>query len=97
MNKSAARVLGAAALGAAFAAAGAGSASAVGLPLDSAAGALPANVALDSVTDAVPAAQKAVGGLLDQKQGGSAVKAAGSNLLGGLPAGGVTGALPIGR
>ncbi|MCW8216805.1 hypothetical protein ACIPJG_09245 [Streptomyces halstedii] len=105
MKQSAARTLGVAALGAAFAAAaGAGSASAVALPVDSVAGVLPANVALDTVTDALPTAQKAAGGLLDQqksgntaKKGGNAVKSKGGNLLGGLPAGGLTGSLPIGR
>ncbi|MFJ3701058.1 MULTISPECIES: hypothetical protein [Streptomyces] len=99
MKQSAVRTLGVAALGAAFAAAGAGSASAVAVPVDSLAGALPANVALDSVTDALPAVQKAAGGLLDQQQqrGGGDLSAPGTNLLGGLPAGGLTGALPIGR
>ncbi|WP_031083627.1 hypothetical protein [Streptomyces sp. NRRL WC-3549] len=102
MKQSAVRTIGAAALGAAFAAAGAGSASAVALPVDSLAGALPANVALDSVTDALPTAQKAAGSLLDQHKGGGqkgsgALKSTGTNLLGGLPAGGLTGALPIGR
>ncbi|WP_327115377.1 hypothetical protein OG206_12580 [Streptomyces sp. NBC_01341] len=100
MKKSAVRTLGVAALGAAFAAAGAGSASAVGVPLDAAAGALPADIALDSVTDALPAVQKAAGGLLDhQQQRGSSndLSAPGTNLLGGLPAGGLTGVLPIGR
>ncbi|KDQ69140.1 hypothetical protein ACFYPK_25135 [Streptomyces halstedii] len=104
MKQSAARTLGVAALGAAFAAAaGAGSASAVALPVDSVAGVLPANVALDTVTDALPTAQKAAGGLLDQQKSGNAakngnaVKSKGGNLLGGLPAGGLTGSLPIGR
>ncbi|MFI8002101.1 hypothetical protein [Streptomyces sp. NBC_00178] len=101
MKKSAVRTLGVAALGAAFAAAGAGSASAVAVPLDAAAGALPADIALDSVTDALPAVQKAAGGLLDhqQQQRGSSndLSAPGTNLLGGLPAGGLTGVLPIGR
>ncbi|MET7954784.1 hypothetical protein ABZT07_12600 [Streptomyces sp. NPDC005317] len=99
MKQSAVRTLGVAALGAAFAAAaaGAGSASAVAVPVDSLAGALPANVALDSVTDALPAVQKAAGGLLDQQHRGSGdLSAPGTNLLGGLPAGGLTGALPIG-
>ncbi|WP_261988634.1 hypothetical protein [Streptomyces sp. wa22] len=43
--------------------------------------------------------QKAAGGLLDQQQqrGGGDLSAPGTNLLGGLPAGGLTGALPIGR
>ncbi|MFE4455502.1 hypothetical protein [Streptomyces sp. NPDC056796] len=101
MKKSAVRTIGAAALGAAFVAAGAGSASAVAVPVDAVAGALPAGVALDSVvSDALPAAQKAAGGLLDQQQnqrGGGNLSAPGTNLLGGLPAGGLTGALPIGR
>ncbi|MGQ4341369.1 hypothetical protein ACN6LF_006642 [[Kitasatospora] papulosa] len=97
MKQSAVRTLGVAALGAAFAAAGAGSASAFAVPVDSLAGALPANVALDSVTDALPAVQKAAGGLLDQQHRGSGdLSAPGTNLLGGLPAGGLTGALPIG-
>ncbi|WP_405388969.1 hypothetical protein OG596_14080 [Streptomyces sp. NBC_01102] len=96
MKQSAVRTLGVAALGAAFAAAGAGSASAVALPVDAAAAALPAGVALDSVTDALPAVQKAAGGLLDQQGGSSDLSAPGTNLLGGLPAGGLTGALPIG-
>ncbi|MFD9503583.1 hypothetical protein [Streptomyces sp. NPDC060035] len=96
MKQSAVRTLGVAALGAAFAAAGAGSASAVSVPLDTAAGALPSAVALDSATDALPAAQKAAAGYLDQ-QGGSDVSAPATNLLGGLPAGGVTGAVPFGR
>ncbi|MET7370120.1 MULTISPECIES: hypothetical protein [unclassified Streptomyces] len=96
MKQSAVRTLGVAALGAAFAAAGAGSASAVALPVDAAAGALPAGVALDSVTDALPAVQEAASGLLNQQGGGSEVSAPGTNLLGGLPAGGVTGALPLG-
>ncbi|MBM7437236.1 hypothetical protein [Streptomyces sp. HB132] len=101
MKQSAVRTLGVAALGAAFAAAGAGSASAVAVPVDAVAGALPAGIALDSVTaDALPAVQKAAGGLLDQQQhqqrGSSDLSAPGSNLLGGLPAGGLTGALPLG-
>ncbi|MDQ0794382.1 hypothetical protein [Streptomyces sp. B1I3] len=97
MKQTAVRTLGVAALGAAFAAAGAGSASAVALPVDSAAGMLPQNIALDSVVDALPAVQKAAGGLLDQQQGGHAVKTQGNNLLGGMPAGGLTGLLPLGR
>ncbi|MFJ8749911.1 hypothetical protein ACIREO_11325 [Streptomyces sp. NPDC102441] len=98
MKQSAVRTLGVAALGAAFAAAGAGSASAVAVPVDSLAGALPAGIALDSVTtDALPAVQKAAGGLLDQQQRGQGdLSAPGTNLLGGLPAGGLTGALPLG-
>lgn len=60
------------------------------------AGALPAGVALDSVTDALPAVQEAASGLLNQQGGGSEVSAPGTNLLGGLPAGGLTGALPLG-
>ncbi|MEU8705110.1 hypothetical protein [Streptomyces sp. NPDC048565] len=97
MKQSAVRTLGVAALGAAFAAAGAGSASAVAVPVDSVAGALPAGVALDSVTDALPAVQKAAGGLLDQQQRGSSdLSAPGTNLLGGLPVNGLTGALPLG-
>ncbi|MFF1462607.1 hypothetical protein [Streptomyces sp. NPDC058330] len=101
MKQSAVRTLGVAAIGAAFAAAGAGSASAVALPVDSVADVLPANVALDSVADAVPTVQKAAGGLLDQQKGGNqkgggALKTKGTNLLGGLPAGGLTGALPTG-
>ncbi|MEU5719150.1 hypothetical protein AB0G71_25955 [Streptomyces sp. NPDC020403] len=96
MKQTAVRTLGVAALGAAFAAAGAGSASAVALPVDSVAGMLPANIALDSVADALPAVQKAAGGLLDQ-QGGHAVTTQGGNLLGGMPAGGLTGVLPLGR
>ncbi|MFI2778337.1 hypothetical protein [Streptomyces sp. ALB3] len=98
MKQSAVRTLGVAALGAAFVAAGAGSASAVAVPVDAVAGTLPAGVALDSVTDALPAVQKTAGGLLDQSQGGSSsdLSAPGTNLLGGLPAGGLTGALPLG-
>lgn len=98
MKQSAVRILGVAALGAAFAAAGAGSASAVAVPVDALAGGLPSNIALDSVTEALPAVQKAAGGLLDQQQRGSssALSAPGTNLLGGLPAGGLTGVLPIG-
>ncbi|WP_326699465.1 hypothetical protein OG909_20560 [Streptomyces sp. NBC_01754] len=102
MKQSAVRTLGVAALGAAFAAAGAGSASAVALPVDSVADVLPANVALDSVTDALPAAQQAAGGLLDQQKGGDqkgggALMSKGTDLLGGLPAGGLAGVLPLGR
>ncbi|MEU1122572.1 hypothetical protein ABZ371_03060 [Streptomyces sp. NPDC005899] len=97
MKQTAVRTLGVVALGAAFAAAGAGSASAVALPVDSLAGVLPANIALDSVTDALPAVQKASGGLLDQQQAGHAVKTKGNNLLGGMPAGGLTSLLPLGR
>ncbi|CAM5435385.1 hypothetical protein AB0H45_25105 [Streptomyces atroolivaceus] len=98
MKQSAVRTLGVAALGAAFVAAGAGSASAVAVPVDAVAGALPAGVALDSVTDALPAVQKVAGGLLDQQQRGSSsdLSAPGTNLLGGLPAGGLTGVLPLG-
>ncbi|MFB8027118.1 hypothetical protein ACFQ6U_23780 [Streptomyces sp. NPDC056465] len=99
MKQSAVRILGVAALGAAFAAAGAGSASAVAVPVDALAGGLPSNIALDSVTEALPAVQKAAGGLLDQQQqrgSSSALSAPGTNLLGGLPAGGLTGVLPIG-
>ncbi|MEV3932387.1 MULTISPECIES: hypothetical protein [unclassified Streptomyces] len=97
MKQSAVRTLGVAALGAAFAAAGAGTASAVAVPVDALAGGLPSNVALDSVAEALPAVQKAAGGLLDQQQrGGSDLSAPGTNLLGGLPAGGLTGVLPIG-
>lgn len=95
MNQSVVRTLGVAALGAAFAAAGAGSASAVSVPLDSAAGALPAAVALDSAADTLPAVQKSAGNVLD-RQGGSDFSVPPTNLLGGLPAGGVTGALPFG-
>ncbi|MEU9358051.1 hypothetical protein AB0D35_08035 [Streptomyces sp. NPDC048301] len=97
MKQSAVRTLGVAALGAAFAAVGAGSASAVAVPVDALAGGLPSNVALDSVTEALPAAQEAAGGLLDQQQrGGSELSSPGTNLLGGMPAGGLTGVLPIG-
>ncbi|MFJ8858181.1 hypothetical protein ACIRD8_07055 [Streptomyces sp. NPDC102451] len=98
MKQSAVRTLGVAALGAAFAAAGAGSASAVALPVDAAAAALPAGVALDSVSDALPVVEQATGGLFDQQKqrGGSELTAPGTNLLGGLPAGGLTGALPFG-
>jgi hypothetical protein len=97
MKQSAVRTLGVAALGAAFAAAGAGSASAVAVPVDAAAAALPGGVALASGTEALPAAQKAAGGLLDQQQRGSSdLSAPGTNLLGGMPAGGLTGALPTG-
>ncbi|MFE9724679.1 hypothetical protein ACFYQ5_14100 [Streptomyces sp. NPDC005794] len=96
MKQSAVRILGVAALGAAFAAAGAGSASAVSVPVDALAGTLPAGVALDSAVDALPAAQKAAGGVLDQQQrGGSDLSAPGTNLLGGMPAGGLTGSLPL--
>ncbi|MER5555088.1 hypothetical protein ABT001_26020 [Streptomyces sp. NPDC002793] len=98
MKQSAVRILGVAALGAAFAAAGAGSASAVAVPVDSLAGALPNGVALGSVTEALPVVQKAAAGLLEQQQRGSGdLSTPGTNLLGGLPAGGLTGVLPLGR
>ncbi|MFE3514779.1 hypothetical protein [Streptomyces sp. NPDC059166] len=98
MKQSAVRTLGVAALGAAFAAVGAGSASAVAVPVDALAGGLPSNIALDSVTEALPAVQEAAGSALDQQQqrGGSDLSAPGTNLLGGMPAGGLTGVLPIG-
>ncbi|MGW0787149.1 hypothetical protein ACWD04_02590 [Streptomyces sp. NPDC002911] len=97
MKQSVFRTLGVVAVGAAFAAVGAGSASAAPLPVDPAAAALPAAVTLDSVAEALPFVQQVAGGFLDQQQRGSGeVSAPGTNLLGGLPAGGLTGDLPIG-
>ncbi|HWU08093.1 MAG TPA: hypothetical protein VN520_17200 [Streptomyces sp.] len=93
MKKPAFRTLGAAALGAAFVVAGAGGASAVAVPVDAVAGSLPSGIALDSVTDALPAVQEAAGGIIEQRQPGSGsdLSAPDTNLLGGLP----TGTLPL--
>ncbi|CAL9457006.1 ATP-binding protein [Streptomyces sp. Tu 3180] len=78
MKQSAAKTLGAAALGAAFAAAGAGAANAAPVVPDAA-------PALDSVTRAVPAGD--LSGALPAEQPAVGGQAAG--LLGGLPLEGV--------
>ncbi|MBT2901655.1 MULTISPECIES: hypothetical protein [unclassified Streptomyces] len=99
MKKSAAKTLGVAALGAAFAAAAAGSASAVpSLPLEAAAGVLPVStMALDTVAKSAQNApvQETVGKVL----GGDATDAAApvTGLLGGLPTKGLTAnGIPLG-
>lgn len=99
MKKTAAKTLGAAALGAAFAAAAAGSAAAApALPLDSAAGALPvSSMALDTVAQAAQNApvQEAVGKVLGADATDAAAPVVG--LLGGLPTQGLTAnGIPLG-
>ncbi|MEU1212711.1 hypothetical protein ACFYSH_03105 [Streptomyces sp. NPDC005791] len=99
MKQSAVRTLGVIALGAAFAAVGAGSASAAPLPVDPAAAAMPAAVTVDSVAQALPFVEEATFGFLgqqNQQRGSGEVSTPGTNLLGGLPAGGLTAALPFG-
>ncbi|MFJ4966129.1 hypothetical protein EES43_18495 [Streptomyces sp. ADI96-02] len=99
MKKTAAKTLGAAALGAAFAAAAAGSASAApALPLDTAAGALPVStMALDTVTKSVQSApvQETAGKILSGKT--TDVTAPVTGLLGGLPTKGLSAnGIPLG-
>ncbi|MGW1228334.1 hypothetical protein [Streptomyces sp. NPDC001478] len=105
MKKSSARTLGVAVLGAAFAAAAAGTASAAALPLETATGVLP--VAGSLVSDG--ASTKAVQDTATQLLGTSQTKVLGEatapakGLLGGLPAGGANtsglgvNGLPLGR
>lgn len=99
MKKTAAKTLGAAALGAAFAAAAAGSAAAApSLPLDTVAGALPVStMALDGVATAAQNAP--VQQTVDKVLGGDATDAAApiTGLLGGLPTQGLTAnGIPLG-
>ncbi|MFI9628728.1 hypothetical protein [Streptomyces sp. NPDC052042] len=95
MMQSAARTLGAAALGAAFAAVTAGTASATVLPADAAATALPvAGSALGAVTKPGPVEDTATKllGTGQQKLVDDATNPV-KGLLGGLPAGAKTGGL----
>ncbi|SFY11365.1 hypothetical protein [Streptomyces atratus] len=103
MKQSAARTLGVAALGAAFAAA-AGTASAAVLPADAAGTALPvATTALGTATQSLPAQETTTKllGTGQQKLVGDATAPV-KGLLGGLPAGGMktsglsTNGLPLG-
>ncbi|MFF1836822.1 hypothetical protein ACFVXE_21850 [Streptomyces sp. NPDC058231] len=104
MKQSAARTLGVAVLGAAFAAAAAGTASASALPVDTAAGALPlAGPVLGTATQGLPL-QDAATELLGSGQTKVIhdVTSPAKGLLGGLPAGGVkssglsTNGIPLG-
>ncbi|GAA2995582.1 hypothetical protein [Streptomyces fulvorobeus] len=95
MKQSAVRTLGVAALGAAFAAAGSSSASA--LPVDATATSVPAASALDAVSHAAPTVQDSAGELLRGQNVGGEVAAPVTGLLGGLPTKGVAAnGLPIG-
>ncbi|MFJ4903755.1 MULTISPECIES: hypothetical protein [unclassified Streptomyces] len=104
MKQSAARTLGVAVLGAAFAAAAAGTASASALPLDTATGALPVVGSLANATSTLPVKDTATD-LLGTSQAKTVkdVTAPAKGLLGGLPTGGLkTGGLnlngvPLGR
>ncbi|ROQ66521.1 hypothetical protein EDD93_0929 [Streptomyces sp. 840.1] len=104
MKQSAVRTLGVAVVGAAFAAAAAGTASASALPLDSATGALPVAGALANATSALPV-QDAATDLLGTSQTKVVkdVTTPAKGLLGGLPTGSLkTGGLtanglPLGR
>lgn len=90
MKQSAARTLGVAALGAAFAAAAAGTASAAALPLETASGLLPAVGTVTGATDSLPVqdtATKLLG--TGQKKTVDGVAAPVKGLLGGLPSGGL--------
>lgn len=104
MKQSAARTLGVAVLGAAFAAAAAGTASATALPLDTATGALPVVGGLANATSTLPVQDTATQLLgTGQAKAVKDVTAPAKGLLGGLPTGGLkTGGLnlngvPLGR
>lgn len=103
MKQSAVRTLGVAALGAAFAAAAAGTASAAVLPTDAATTLPVAGSALETATRTLPAQDattKILGTGRQKLVGGAAAPVKG--LLGGLPAGGLktsglsTNGLPLG-
>ncbi|WP_124285287.1 hypothetical protein, partial [Streptomyces sp. ADI92-24] len=86
MKQSAVRTLGVAAVGAAFAAAAAGTASASALPLGTATSALPVAGALANATSTLPVKDTATG-LLGTSQAKTVkdVTAPAKGLLGGLP------------
>ncbi|MER5613721.1 hypothetical protein [Streptomyces sp. NPDC002215] len=91
MKQSAVRTLGVTALGAAFAAAAAGTASAAVLPTDAAGTALPvASAALGTATQSLPVQETATKllGTGQQKLVGEVATPA-KGLLGGMPAGGL--------
>ncbi|MET7642764.1 hypothetical protein ABZS83_03750 [Streptomyces sp. NPDC005426] len=91
MKQSAARTLGVAVLGAAFAAAAAGTASATTLPLESATSMLPVAGALTDVTSAKPVQDTATELLgTSQTKALNEVTAPARSLLGGMPTGGLT-------
>lgn len=104
MKQSAARTLGVAVLGAAFAAAAAGTASASALPLETATSALPVTGALADATTTLPV-QDTANELLGTSQTKvlGEVTAPAKGLIGGMPTGGLTtnglsaNGLPLGR